>query len=368
MKKLCLLLVLLLLPALARGEGLPVLRLDTPVLDYVAVRPGQLTLGDFVTPVTAKYRGSYSVTFTGKRNYSLHLKDEGGNQRKVSLLGLREDDDYVLLGALNDPCRLRNVVGLELWRALGHAAPQAAPCELYFGEYYKGIYFLVERPDRKSAGVPRDGALYRVLAARVDGVDLFSCQNPGAPEAETWYNVGREYGDWTPLEDFLASDAPLSLLDLPAFADYCLYVNLIGATDNMKKNLYLGWDGDGLFPMPWDLDAAFGRLYNAQPSDPDAWFTGPLPEGLMQSEDFQTLLRQQWRKHRELLSPEAVMARFEAWYDRLGDAWQREAARFPAYTDSSTGVTHPLAPEAELQYIRQYLEHRYALMDALFGE
>lgn len=368
MKKLCLLLLLLLLPALARGDALPVLRLDTPVLDYVAAKPGLLTLGDFSTPVTAKYRGSYSVTFTGKRNYSLHLKDEKGDQRKVSLLGLREDDDYVLLGALSDPCRLRNAVGLELWRALGHDAPAAAPCELYFGDYYKGVYFLVERPDRKSAGVPRDGALYRVLAARVDGVDLFSCPDPGAPGEETWYNVGREYGGWEPLQGFLTADDPLSLLDLPAFADYCLYVNLIGATDNMKKNLYLGWDGDKLFPMPWDLDAAFGRLYNASPADPDAWFSGPLPDGLMESEQFQALLRQQWQKNRELLSPGSVMARFKAWHDRLGDAWDREATRFPVYTDSSTSLSYPLDPEAELQFICDYLEHRFALMDALFGE
>ncbi|MBR1606864.1 MAG: hypothetical protein IJ664_04060, partial [Clostridia bacterium] len=112
MKKLCLLLALLLLPTFARAEALPVLRLDAQVLDYVAVKPGQLTLGDFTSPVTVKYRGSYSVTFTGKRNYSLHLKNADGTQSKVSLLGLREADDSVLLGALNDPSRLRNVVGL----------------------------------------------------------------------------------------------------------------------------------------------------------------------------------------------------------------------------------------------------------------
>ena len=48
MKKLCLLLLLLLLPALGQAEALPVLRLDTPVLDYVAVKPGRLTdaIGD----------------------------------------------------------------------------------------------------------------------------------------------------------------------------------------------------------------------------------------------------------------------------------------------------------------------------------
>lgn len=373
MKKLCCFLLFLLLAApVCRGEeALPVLRLDAPVLDYVAPREGLLTVGDFAAPVTVKYRGSYSVTFTGKRNYSLHLKNADGSQRKASLLGLRKDDDYVLLGALSDASRLRNVIGLELWRALGHAAPDCAPCELYFGAYYKGVYFLTERPDRKSAGVPREGALYRVLAARVDGIDLFSADDPGAPQGDTWYNVGKVYpedGGWEPLQDFLAAEDRPALTDLNAFADYWLYINLIGATDNMKKNLCLGWNGDKLFPMPWDLDAAFGRLYTGQPSDPAAWYSGPLLDGLLEQEDFQLLLRQRWALHREILRPESVMARFEAWYARIGDAWEREAERFPVYRDSSTGVSYPLEPEAEFEFIRDFLTVRYGMLEARFGE
>ena len=369
MKKLCCLLLLaLLMPLLAGAESLPVLRLDAPVLDYVAVREGRLTVGAFSSPVTLKYRGSYSVTFTGKRNYSLHLKTESGGQRKAALLGLREDDDYVLLGGLSDLSRLRNAVGLELWRALGHAAPACAACELYFGDYYKGIYFLTERPDRKSAGVPRDGALYRVLAARVDGIDLFSAADPGAPQADAWYNVGRVYGGWEPLRALIQSDSRSALMDLEAFADYYLYINLIGATDNMKKNLYLGWDGARFFPMPWDLDAAFGRLYTAEPSDPAAWYTGPLLRALEDDPAFQALLRERWALHRDTLRPEAVMARFEAWHDRLGDAWAREQARFPTYQDSSTGLRYDLDPQAELAYIRAYLTARCELLNTRFGD
>ena len=369
-----LLLLCLCLPGTGRGEdALPVLRLEAALLDYVAVRPGTLTAEDITTPVTVKYRGSYSVTFAGKRNYSLHLKDEAGEQRKRSLLGLREDDDYVLLGGLSDLSRLRCPVGLALWRGLGYPAPDAAACELYFGEYYKGIYYLVERPDRKSAGVPRDGALYRVLAASVDGADLLSADAPGAPEGDAWHNVGLVYPEtaagWQPLQALLAAEDPSALLDLTAFADYYLFVNLIGASDNLKKNLYLCWDGSRFYPMPWDLDAAFGRLYNASLSDPAAWYTSPFFTRLRALPGFDALLARRWQALRQALCPDAVMALFQGEYDRLeaAGAWQRELERFPAYEDSSTGIRYPLDPAAELLLIRGFLNQRYALLEAAFS-
>ena len=374
MKKICFFLALLcLLPLLAAEAetALPVLRLDAAQLDYVSVKPGTLTVGDFSTPVTVKYRGTYSITFTGKRNYTLHLKSPEGAQRKVSLLGLRADDDYVLLGGLSDPSRMRCAAGLALWRALDHAAPRAAACELYFGDYYKGVYFLAERPDRKSADVPAAGALYRVLAETADGVDLFSSDAPGAPGKDTWYNVSKVYPaeetGWQPLEALIAGRE--DLLDLSAFADYYLYVNLIGASDNMTKNLFLGWNGTVFFPMPWDLDAAFGRLYTAALSDPDAWYSGPLFDTLLGREDFQALLCRRWTALREALSPDAVMDIFADLYARIdaAGAWEREAARFAAYTDSVTGQTHTLDPQGEMRLIRDFIAGRFALLEVIYG-
>lgn len=377
MKKIVVFLLLcaLLLFAAAQAEGaLPVLHLDAAQLDYVLPRAGRLTVGDFSTPVTVKYRGMYSATFAGKRNYSLHLKDEAGAQRKISLLGLRADDDYVLWGGLSDMSRLRAPVGLALWRALGHPAPAAAACELYFADYYKGVYFLIERPDRKSAGLSKAGALYRVLAAAAEGVDLFSAQETGAPRGETWYNVGKVYPDnaegWQPLAAWLAAEDRTALMDPSAFADYYLFVNLIGASDNMEKNLFLCWDGARFYPMPWDLDAAFGRLYTAAPAEADAWYSSPFFDALLQRADFQSLLRERWAALRETLSPDAILQYFEAWYDLLAEsgAWARELERFPSYTDVATGVTYTLDARAELDFIRAYLTARCALLNAAFAK
>ena len=210
-----------------------------------------------------------------------------------------------------------------------------------------------------------------MLAQKADGVDLFSADAPGAPGEETWYNVSKVYPEnasgWQPLKALLQEGT--ARMDLAAFADYYLYVNLTGASDNMTKNLFLCWDGSAFFPMPWDMDAAFGRLYNASLSDPAAWYSGPIFDSLLDTADFQALLRSRWAALRDALAPDAVMKVFESLYAQIqsAGAWEREAARFPSYTDSVTKATHPLDPEGELTLIRDFITGRYALLDAQYG-
>lgn len=347
--------------------SLPVLALEAAQLNYAFSRPGTLLLGEEAYPITVKYRGTYSATFTGKRSYSLHLKDRFGSQAKASLLGLRYDDDYVLLGALSDPCRLRNAVGMDLWRALGHPAPASAPCEVTFASHYKGLYFLFERPDRKSAAVPHDGALYRVLAARVNDTDVL-CDPATAPSGDTWFNLEKVYPaedeGWNALLSMLSS--PESFLDLNAFADYFLYVNLIGASDNMSKNLYLCFDGTRFYPMPWDLDAAFGRLYNAEPSDPSVLYSAPFFDQLLRLPAFTESLHRRYSTLQPLLAPEIIAEQFSARFHMLSDngVWEREAARFGTYTDATTGQTHALDPVGELAALPAFLSARAELVAA----
>lgn len=389
----CILLLSFSCPALAENTSdvtslasLPVVYLEGALLSTVENKPGHLTVrdaqGEFSSDITIKYRGTYSASFTLKRNYTLHLKNAEGGQLKCSLLGLREDDDWVLLGGYSDPSRLRILVGLELYRAVCGPAPRGALCEVYFGQYYKGVYTLVERPDRKSAQVPKDGALYRVLAASVENVDVLSMTAEAAPQGESWYNISKVYpeGDdgWQAMEKLHAfltttddeafARGAEEYLDLAAFADYYLFVNLTGASDNMQKNLFLAWDGDKFYPMAWDLDAAFGRLYNAELSDPGQWYSAPLFDRLLQTEEFAALLRSRYTVLREQFLPENVCARFENYALQLEEsgALTREAERFSTYTDVTTQKTHVLDVRGEIELIRDFVQKRIDLLDGVF--
>ncbi len=366
--------------------SLPQIHLEGALLSTVENKKGKLTVQDgqeeFACDITIKYRGTYSASFTLKRNYTLHLKNAEGGQLKESLLGLREDDDWALLGGYSDPSRLRILVGLDLFRDTCGAAPRGKLCEVYFGQYYKGIYTLVERPDRKSANVPKDGALYRVLAGSVDGVDILSMSAGDTPQGESWYNIGKVYpaedDGWQAMERlhaFLteADDAAFAVgvdeyLDLSAFADYYLFVNLTGASDNMQKNLFLCWDGEAFYPMIWDMDAAFGRLYNAELSDPAAWYSSPLFERLLNIESFRALLRVRYKALREQFFPENVCARFEHYALQLEEsgALDREAERFSTYTDMTTQKTHALDVRGEIELIRDFMQKRIDLLDGAF--
>lgn len=364
---------------------LPVIHLEGALLSTVESKPGSMRIetenGVFESDITLKYRGTYSASFTLKRNYTIHLKTENGEQRKESLLGLRKDDDYALLGGYSDPSRLRILVGLDLYREYCGAAPAGALCEVYFGTYYKGVYTLVERPERKTAGVPKDGALYRVLAAKVDGADILSGDAATPPQEESWYNIGKVYPEasdgWQAMEKlhaFLRADDAVfaqkigDYLDLQAFADYYLFVNLIGATDNMQKNLFIAWDGEKMYPMPWDLDAAFGRLYNAELSDPAAWYSSPLFDRLLKTDAFQVLLRERYGVLRAGFLPENVRARFEAYAAVLTEsgALAREAERFSVYTDVTTQKSHLLDVYGEIDLIERFMAQRIALLDNAF--
>lgn len=389
----CILLLSFSCPALAENTSdvtslasLPVVYLEGALLSTVENKPGHLTVrdaqGEFFSDITIKYRGTYSASFTLKRNYTLHLKNAEGGQLKRSLLGLREDDDWVLLGGYSDPSRLRILVGLDLYRAVCGTAPRGALCEVYFGQYYKGVYTLVERPDRKSAQVPKDGALYRVLAASVENVDVLSMTAEAAPQGESWYNIGKVYpeGDdgWRAMAELNAFMATAdetafaekigSYLDLSAFADYYLFVNLTGASDNMQKNLFLAWDGDKFYPMAWDLDAAFGRLYNAELSDPAAWYSSPLFDRLLNTEGFCALLRSRYTVLREQFLPDSICARFENYALQLEEsgALTREAERFSTYTDVTTQKTHVLDVRGEIELIRDFMQKRIDLLDGVF--
>lgn len=366
---------------------LPVVRLESALLSTLESKPGKITVeaapGEaFTSDITLKYRGTYSASFTLKRNYTLHLKQADGSQRKESLLGLGRDDDYALLGGYSDPSRLRILVGLDLFRAACGAAARGTLCEVYFGDYYKGIYTLAERPERKTAAVPKNGALYRVLAAKVEDVDVLSDAPPTLPAGESWYNIGKVYpaGDdgWqalqrlnrflTEVDDAAFASEMHAYFDLTAFADYYLFVNLIGATDNMQKNLFLAWDGEGFYPMPWDLDAAFGRLYNAERSDPEAWYSSPLFDRLLKTEAFCRLLPARYAALRQQFLPDAVCARFIAYADYLQacGALDREAERFGVYTDITTQKSHRLDVYGEISFIRTFMQQRIALLDAVF--
>lgn len=89
-------------------------------------------------------RGNYSASLPQKP-YSFETRDAAGKNLNVSLLGMPEENDWILLANYNDKTFMRNTLAYELFRKMGHYAPRTFMVEVVVNNTYQGIYILTEK-------------------------------------------------------------------------------------------------------------------------------------------------------------------------------------------------------------------------------
>ncbi len=84
-----------------------------------------------------------------KGNYRLETQDEEGNNLNVSLLGMPEENDWILYGPYtDDPSLIRNVLAYRWSMAMGRYASRVRFCEVVLNGDYQGVYVLMEKIKR----------------------------------------------------------------------------------------------------------------------------------------------------------------------------------------------------------------------------
>jgi len=104
-------------------------------------RPGGRTVED--GRITIEVRGQSSQRFP-KKQFAVETIDRRGENRNTSLLGLPEENDWVLYAAYNDGSLMRNVVAYRAARAVGRYAARTRHVELVLNGRYHGVYVLME--------------------------------------------------------------------------------------------------------------------------------------------------------------------------------------------------------------------------------
>lgn len=352
----------------------------------------------YSSEITIKFRGQSSLSYD-KHGYSVHLKKYGG-QNKMALLGLREDDDWILDGAMNDMLRVRNSVAMDLWSQFYTlpwnedvtGAITGQFCEVFMNGRYIGVYCLNEKLDRKQTGIDKDnGRIIRSVQAEAGGVNLMGFEKTGknAPsDSIWWYNMEIKFPKeenttaetWDELYAMLsfictADDEEFALgigeyLDLDNLAAYYVYITALGATGNMVKNLYFIMPDASLSDakfilLPWDVDGSFGRRNDSTKREIDVLSTNNLYDKLMRTNagGFNDLTRDWWmRLGGSTLSYDNIMATFQKYYDVLesSGAYAREAVVWPEFG------AYKFNAETELAYIDEYMKARYEFVNSYF--
>lgn len=244
-------------------------------------------------------RGNVSSTLA-KKPYKIALTDGGKDKKKVSWLGLREDDDWILNPLYTDITRVREMTAYALWEeTLAFCKhPQVSSrmryVELFMDNRYCGLYGLMEPVDKKQLGLSEGDLLYKI--DRWDHEDPYA-ELYGEKElaGETvikndkgfkcveirWPLSWDKTATWKPMEAFhrftyktqdraVLEEAGLSA-DMDSIVSLSLFCGMVHAMDNNWKNTFLiakkEAGGYSLYRTVWDLNYVFGDVFVFKPEE-----------------------------------------------------------------------------------------------------
>jgi hypothetical protein len=92
-------------------------------------------------------RGSSAQTFP-KKQYAIETRDSTGNNLNVSLLGMPEENDWILYAPYSDKSLIRNVLAYKMSNDIGRYTSRTSFCEVVLNGDYIGLYVLMEKIKR----------------------------------------------------------------------------------------------------------------------------------------------------------------------------------------------------------------------------
>ncbi len=97
--------------------------------------------------ISIEIRGSSSQMFP-KKSYTIETQTDTGSNINVALLGMPEENDWVLHAPYSDKSLLRNVLSYGIYGRMGHWSPRTRYVDLYLNDDYQGVYVLTEKIKR----------------------------------------------------------------------------------------------------------------------------------------------------------------------------------------------------------------------------
>ena len=118
--------------------------------------------------VGIRLRGSSSLGLFPKTGYRLELHGSAGQDRSVAVLGMPEEEDWILHGPYSDKSLIRNAFAYSLAGDLMRYAPRGRFVEFLLNDDYRGVYLLVESIKRDDNRVD----IAKLKSDETEGEDL----------------------------------------------------------------------------------------------------------------------------------------------------------------------------------------------------
>jgi len=205
-----------------------------------------------------------SARLVDKKSYKINLVNSNGNKEKDSLLGMRDDNDWILNPIYFDNSYIREKIGYDIWNKMSNKYNHTLEyVELVIDGEYIGIYYLQEPVDSKTFNKNDNDILLSIkwwdyntilnedlqIQQRIDGFELDK-----SDINEHKVGVLREF-----VKDIKTEEkSQIIEYDLDNIITYELFVNFIFGLDNVYINQKILFDYKDekyiVVKTPWDID------------------------------------------------------------------------------------------------------------------
>ncbi len=330
---------------------------------------------NFDGPIAIEVRGASTSTLE-KKQYSLTTYDDEGKVN-VSLLGMPEENDWILNGLGFDSSYVRDFFSYDLSRSIGQYAARGRYCEVVLNGDYIGLYVLQEKlkiddgrinlkkldVDDNSSDAVTGG--YVIKADKTEGQDYAAWTMPNHNGWETAFvledpkpdeisdqqrayieNHFRKVGYETDANDRDPGVGYPSLIDVPTFIDFMLLNELAANVDAYQFSTYFHKDRQGKLragPI-WDLNLTYGNdlfEWGFNRSVTNIWQfeyenIGPkFWQDLYNDGVFRCYMRKRWNQLRASGQPfsiEKLHARLDSIAAIISEGAERDQNRWPRFT------------------------------------
>ena len=404
---------------LHNGEGL---------LNYAdtVAHPGQRI--DYEGYVALRYRGNSSYATSDKKPYSFRPLDkpleQGGEKKKVDILGMGKDNDWALLAPYADKSMIRDLLAFEVSRPWMEYVPQGRLCELILDGTYYGVYILTEvvskgkhRLNLEDPGTEGDEITggYLMEVDRSEGMTYISRYHPvsmngtqylqryihiqyKSPDYEDLtqeqvkYITGRIHQMETALWNYRVggTTAYRDYLDMTNFVDYQIAMEFGHNVDayRLSGKFYKRRDSESpRFMMAlWDMNLAYGNSNYYQGWRTDTWvyqmndilnsnyepYMVPFWWYKLNTDPgYIAAVKARWRQYRRAnLREDRLMAIVDSLANELTihGAESRNSLAWPRW-GKYVWPNYYIAGNyhQEIAYLKQWLKDRLAWMDSQLG-
>ncbi len=357
-------------------------------------------------------RGSSSQMFP-KKSFGFETRDENGMDMDFPLLGLPEEEDWILYAPYTDKTLIRNVLTFSLADPLGHYASRCRFVELFINDEYWGVYVLMEKIKRENTRVDiatlnpdetegedlTGGYIVKIDKTTGSGGDGWHSKYKNANGNSTFYqyevpdddeiaaeqkdyiqNYIGEFEDAVYYEKFEGEGSYRDYIDVLTFIDFILISELTKNVDSYRLSTFLHKDKGGKLnagPI-WDFNLAYGNAdyHNAWTTygfqikaqmEGDHWGNPFWWLKLWDDQTFVDQMKCRWKEMRESAwSNSQIFEVADSLVAAIGSgAINRNFNRWPVlgkyiWPNYYIGDSH----EAEVNWMKNWLESRLWWLDS----